>query len=319
VTLALILLLILLLALVMRRRRRLGRRRWRRLSGAQTINIGGEERSYALHRPRGWNGGARPLLICFHGGSGIAERFAQGSGLIEAGERHGFAVAFPEAPEGWEDARPERGGGRRDLDFVEALVEKLAAEPGIDARRIYALGASNGGMFVMRLACERPERFAGFATVIANLPAAQSEMARPGHPVPIALVFGQEDRVMPRGGGRILQARGVGVGGMVLSAEATVSFWVKRNQAGRAPRSASLQAGQRIEVRDFPAGPGGAPVRVVEIEGWRHKWPRWGANRLRGQPGFDVADLIWDFFTGEAVGSRAESWPPKQMQAELGR
>jgi poly(3-hydroxybutyrate) depolymerase len=127
------------------------------------------------------------------------------------------------------------------------------------------------------------------------LPAVQVDTAPAGRPAPIALVFALEDRIMPAGGGEVYTKDGVGVGGTVLSGEATVAFWVKRNRAGE-PRVTTLRPGRDVHVRDYPAQPGGAPVRSVEIEGWRHKWPRWNPDDSRPDLYFDAADLVWSFF-----------------------
>jgi polyhydroxybutyrate depolymerase len=263
----------------------------RRHSGLvwRTINVNGSERRYLLHAS---DEGSRqkPLLICFHGGFARVESLAKRSGIAEAGRRQGCMVIFPEAADGWIDARPERGGSARDIDFVDALLDSLVRKNQIDAERVFALGISNGGLFVFRLASDRPRRFAGLATALASMPiAAVSPVSGP--PVPIAMIFGRRDRVMWEGG-RL--ARGVGE---VASAHVARRFWLKRNNTQPVPRlQRRVSAGRQIDVEDYAARPGGAPVRFVCIGNWGHHWPSWNPGLAGNSDTFNAADLIMEFF-----------------------
>lgn len=284
---------------------------WRRrvLVHARTISVNGLERRYLL-RSSDLHARQKPLLLCFHGGGGRVEWLARSSGLAESGQRYGFMVAFPEARDGWIDSRPERGGGTRDLDFIDALLDSLLESKQIDPSRIFAFGISNGGMFVFRLASERPERFAGFATALANMPvAALSGLSGP--PVPIAMIFGRRDRVMPWEGGQILRGPQLGVGGEVISAEATLRFWLMRNGAGAAAQTRTLEsAGHPIEIEDYPAAQGGAPVRYVTVGAWGHRWPAWGGTFSASGDNFNAADLVTEFFVGKhASDKNAQTFP----------
>jgi polyhydroxybutyrate depolymerase len=256
----------------------------------RTINVHGLERRYLLHAS---DEGSRqkPLLICFHGGFVRVDSLAERSGIAEAGRRQGCIVIFPEAADGWIDARPERGGSARDVDFVDALLDSLVRKKQIDADRVFALGISNGGLFVFRLANDRPLRFAALATALASMPlVALSPVSGP--PVPIAMIFGRQDRVMWQGG-RL--ERGVGEVG---SADATRRFWLRRNDANQMPQTQRrVSAGRQIEIEDYAARPGGAPVRFVSIGNWGHRWPLWNPAPPGSEDNFNAADLIIEFFS----------------------
>jgi polyhydroxybutyrate depolymerase len=269
-----------------------------------TINVNGLERRYLLRRS---DEGARykPLLLCFHGGRAQVELLARRSGVAEAGQRLGCFVIFPEAKDGWIDLQPERGLSPRDLDFVDALLDLLVSNKQIDSSRVFAFGISNGGQFVFRLACERPRRFAGFATVLSNLPVAALSR-RSGPPVPIAMVFGKRDRVMPWEGGRLRRRLGLRPGGEVMSAQATIRFWVERNRAQMQPQLRRFEsAGRPIEIEDYSARSQGAPVRCVTVGNWGHRWPRWGQALSASSDTFNAADLITEFFSGLYVSGGA--------------
>jgi polyhydroxybutyrate depolymerase len=288
---------------------------WRRRSRIvwRTINVNGAERRYII---RASDLGARlkPLLLCFHGGGGRVEALARRSGLAESGHRHGFMVLFPEATEGWIDARAERGGSTADLDFVDGLLDALISGKQIDPSRVFAFGVSNGGLFVFRLASERRRRFVAFATAMANMPIAGLSAGQ-GPPAPIALTFGREDRVMPFQGGAIMRTPWLGVGGEVVSAQATLHFWLKRNRAEETPRRRHLtSAGHSVDIEDYLAGAGGAAVRYVTLGGWGHRWPSWGGALAPGESDFNAADLVTEFFAGLTSSTRE----PKTTAAAAG-
>jgi polyhydroxybutyrate depolymerase len=271
-------------------RRRGGGLVWR------TINVSGVRRRY-LVRPSdvGLN---KPLLICFHGGLARTELLAEHSGIAEAGRRQGYMVIFPEAEGGWIDARPERGGSTRDIDFVDALLDSFLSKKQIDAERVFALGISNGGMFVFRLASERPARFAGLATALASMPPA-TLFPVSGAPVPIAMIFGRKDRSMWEGG---TLERGVGE---VASADATRRYWLKRNNVQPIPRlQRRVSAGRQIDVEDYAARSGGAALRFVSIGDWGHRWPLWKRAPDGSPDPFNAADLVMEFFSQLRLAAR---------------
>jgi polyhydroxybutyrate depolymerase len=276
---------------------------WHRdLVHSRTITVNGLERHYLL-RSSDLRARHKPLMLCFHGGGGRVKWLAQHSGLAESGRRQGYMVVFPVAKDGWIDSRPERGGSRRDLDFVDALVDSLLISNQIDPSRVFAFGVSAGGLLVFRMACECPQRFAGFATALANMPVAGLS-ARPGPPVPIAMIFGRNDRVMPFEGGRIQRGRRVGVGGEVVSAQETLHFWLTRNSLQGPPRLRRLEsAGHLVEVEDYPARSGRAPVRYVTLD-WGHRWSAWSLGPSASADKFNVANLVTEFFSGLGSSTR---------------
>jgi polyhydroxybutyrate depolymerase len=262
---------------------------------------------------------ALPLLLCFHGGLGNAQHFAESSGLAVRARAWGYLAVFPDAEEGWVDGRPERGSGTEDIEFVVALVKELAGRHLIDPARVFAVGLSNGGMFVQHLATNRPGLLAGAASVLASVPIAVAEATSKGPPMPFVLACDRGDAVMPFDGGEILSTPGLGVGGQVVPVEEARSIWVARNGAGaaRAPRRVTAAGGYSATIFDHPAGAAGAPMRFVEIYGMGHRWPRWPG--AAGAPEVNAADFALEFFASRAVQDfAARSFKENQWMAQTG-
>lgn len=298
--LTVILVVVLLLFLWIRRRNQLGKpipgfggRQLARLP----IDVEGTQR-WALVQRAHSKQGALPLLLCFHGGSGSDPRnFARMSALATTAQEAGFLAAFPAAEEGWSDGRPERGDNPLDLVFVDRLVAFLAQQGYIDPTRVYAIGASSGGMFVQRLSAERPRLLKGAAAVIASVPIAMVETVADGPPLPFALIADRNDMIMPWDGGEIMRGPMYGVGGQVLSMEEALAVWRHRNQADYVADPVHIDGPEDYdaEITDFlPEGEDGAPLRFVALRGAGHRWPRWPA--FRGATGFDAGRCALDFF-----------------------
>src|SRR5262245_1071881 len=135
----------------------------------------GLDRSYVLHLPR--SPGPLPLVMMIHGAGGSAEFAADETGWSSLADREGFAVVYPEGvpvrppkapkfltnPQEWND-----GSGRGRQDDVGFLLEILDDLDGIDTRRVYVAGFSNGAGIAFRLAAEHAGRVAALAPVAGH-------------------------------------------------------------------------------------------------------------------------------------------------------
>lgn len=66
---------------------------------------------------------------------------------------------------------PELGGEGDDVRFVVDVTRALVADASlrVDPRRVYLLGVATGGFMANRVACERPDVFAGVATIAGGV------------------------------------------------------------------------------------------------------------------------------------------------------
>lgn len=214
--------------------------------------------------------GSGPRLLAFHGGGGDARRFAARTRLHEAlqGEGQAGPVIYPQAAGHWADGRAGvEAGWPADLALAKALVQ---------GGPVCLAGASNGGMFALRLACALTPPPAAVVAVSAAMPVDLATHAPEAAPVPLMLVQWQDDPLLPRAGGNVAQRGGAGRAqrGRVLGAEETVAFWRARNRCTGAPRHRLARiSGLRAEIHAWTGGEGGADLWRVVLQASGHGWP----------------------------------------------
>src|SRR5947208_9506471 len=166
-----------------------------------TINVGGRDRVYRLHKPAGLPASAS-LVVVLHGGFGSAEQAERTYGWDQLGDSAKFVAVYPD---GVKRAWNVNGGGCcgrpaqenvDDVGFISAVVANVAKNIGIDASRVYATGMSNGGIMSYTLACNTT-LFAAIGPVAGT----QLDPCRSPRPVSVMAVHGTADPMVPYGGG----------------------------------------------------------------------------------------------------------------------
>lgn len=271
---------------------------------SRTLQVNGESRRYYLYLPASLHRDhPAPLVLVFHAGGGRARDIAPHTGFSRLAEREGFVVAYPQGLRGrWNDGRGFATATHDDVGFVRALVDTLGRELGIDPRRIYATGISNGAMFAYRLACDLPGTFAAVAPVAGALPAELAPSCAHAAPVSVIAFQGTADPLMPYLGGGAGQRR-------VLSAERSIGFWATLAGCTGTPVTTDepdrVADGTRVRRTVFLSCREGRAVELYTIEGGGHTWPggpEAGRRVGRVSREIDATELIWTFFAGHAKG-----------------
>ena len=274
-------------------------------SVSETLKSGGDLRNYWLVRPEGLEKTKpAPLLMVLHGSAGSGEDMMTVTqrGFERLADKEKFVVVYPDALERrWND----QGGTVDDVGFLLAIVDKLVADGLVDKNRIYVAGISNGGMMAQRLACEQADRIAGIATVAGGLPEPLQATCKPARALPVLVIQGTEDPIVPWSGGAVA---GFEDFGKVLSARETAKFWAANNRCGdggviAAEPDRDPKDGTRVKMEVFASCPAGAAVKLAAVEGGGHTWPggyQYLPERFIGRTSQDVDAnmLIWDFFKG---------------------
>ncbi len=266
---------------------------------SETIQFGGLQRTYRVHLPPQFDGKSKwPVLIVFHGFANDSHSMEALTGFDAIADREKFLVVYPDGvSRHWSFG--ESRDAVDDVGFTLALLAHLRAKFFADPRRTYAVGISNGGFLTLTLACQHPEQFAAVATVAATFSQQQAKTCKPSRPVPIALIHGEADRLIPFGGG--LSADGLSL----LSVPATVKRWAVLNGCEKQSKVEQLQRrvqdGTAVQQTRFLKCRGAAQVHFYQIAGGGHTWPGSTKNLPiiavgKASQNLKASEVLWQFF-----------------------
>lgn len=265
-----------------------------------------------------------PVVFLLHGGGGSAgTTWAQehGRSWRALADEHGFVLVLPQGrsdPDDaeahhWNDCRTDvrseaANTSEDDMGFIVHLIDIVSGDAAIDVEQVFVTGASNGGMMTFRLALEASERFAAAAAVIANMPD-PSECGSSADPIPMLIMNGTDDPLIPHDGGCVAGSRCDR--GRVMSTPETVAFWVESNGASTEPAVEKLRNrawfdGSTVTVYTFVGEDEGADVVYYHIDGGGHTVPGYEKTSAvrRAVSGSKNRDIdgpaeIWAFFLAQ--------------------
>jgi len=139
--------------------------------GTQTMEVNSKSRTFIVHIPASYDAKTPyPLLFGFHGASRTAADFDNDAGTFRFGPAFGdrAILAYPNALQKngvttWSRETDD------DLDFFDAMLEKLEAEACVNPARIFVTGHSSGGYFANTLGCRRGEVLRAIAPVAGGV------------------------------------------------------------------------------------------------------------------------------------------------------
>jgi polyhydroxybutyrate depolymerase len=271
-------------------------------AGHVTIESGGLRRTAVLVERERLKLGRRAVIVVLHGGSGSGARVRRNLGLEDTIRSRNVSLLYPDAIGGrWGETKE---AAQRDVDFLHTLIDRLIANGTADRRKIFLVGSSTGGILALRIACDRAgEAYAGIATVIANLPADIADTCQPPKAIPLMVINGTANPIIPFAGGKTKVSDG---NIEVASTDATLAPFSKAAGCGDGRTTTPLaDKDPKDGTRSYLEKLNGckAPIELIRVEGGGHTIPgRFTAGTTRGQPvgahanDFDAAHVIWEFF-----------------------
>ena len=275
-----------------------------------TAQIDGDTREYYVHVPAGYTGNtAVPMVFMFHGSGQNGEQFYNISGWKEVGESQNLLTVFPSS---WSYCIVEDGvtktetkwaeypGGidfcpgvaaKNDIKFMRTMLAELQSKFKVDAKRIYAVGFSNGGKFSARCAVELSNIFAATVSSGGGGALPNDTTLTPVRLLPTLLQFGNQD-------GKLL--KGLGVAGP-LPMNFTTLFATYPALYGSVPKpfidtfkenpaTYTVSGDPAVYLMADYTGLSGNPnnvFKLVEVNGLEHEYPNGVNHPLKG------AELHW--------------------------
>jgi polyhydroxybutyrate depolymerase len=209
-----------------------------------------------------------------------------GTGLNQIADQAGFLVVYPKGTGSTESVLAWNAGKCcgdavtnqvDDIAFVRQILADVGTLIGLDPKRIYAMGFSNGAMFAYRLACEMSDTFAAIAPVSGVL---VSSPCLSQKSVSVMHVHGLSDQLVPYAGGTDY------IPGGFPSVEKTIDRWAHLDGCTSPAQVEKLK--NIITHTVYASCEAGSAVELYTIDLLGHAWPSvyvWSASQS-----------IWNFF-----------------------
>ncbi|PJE01778.1 MAG: hypothetical protein CK427_09670 [Leptospira sp.] len=222
-----------------------------------------------------------PLVLIFHGGGGSPEGMVglDNGRLLEFARERRFAVAYMRGyNNSWNDLREDNKAAanrdkHEDVLYTKLFLDQIMEAYQIDEKQIHAAGISNGGMFVLRLACEVPEKFLAITALTANLPSTAKDVCSPAKGTNLTIINGSADPLVPYDGGNVIvfgRNRGE-----IISTSATLehfeSFYKCSNSQTKTIHSPTESDPTEVLLSQKKCSSGS--INLLKIENGGHTWP----------------------------------------------
>lgn len=279
--------------------------------GTTAIEVISQGATYpvVVHVPAGLNPRTKvPLVFDLHGSFSNGTEQLNRSGLVATAEANGFIVAAPTGgvpTDAVGNARwnipgvtavPE--GSRDETAFLSNVIDAMAEQLCIDAKRVYATGYSGGGRMISFAACQTPGLFSAIAPV-AGLRAGMADPLAPEFPsaadcsptkgTPVISFHGVVDPVNPYLGG--------GSAYWQYSVPVALQAWANLN---RCTSAASEVVNDTVTRINFSGCAKNNVVELYRISNGGHTWPG-SSVAFPAELGLvnplPASDLIWEFFS----------------------
>lgn len=259
-------------------------------------DIGGRPRSYRIYIPPGYPEAEAPvpLIVVMHGAGGTGKDMEQISDFNTLADRDTFIVVYPDGiSTAWNDGRPSENE-IDDVGFITHIVDYMLGAVNIDPARVYMTGYSMGGMMAYRMGCMLPDQVAAIASVASTFPRYQREECQDTPALPVLLIHGTFDEIIPWGGSI-----------PYFSAGSTIEWWVKHNECVELPDlteefDANPEDPIRVRRETFNQCADNSEVTIYGAIGGGHTWPGHLINapfELGITPvDIDATEVIWEFF-----------------------
>ena len=271
--------------------------------------VDGQQRTYLIERSTA--AGPRPTVVMLHGINSTAERIAERTRLTQMGPRDGFVVVFPQSHgNAWNRFPPGKetphaveffrkvGGPPNDVGFLKTLVTDLIQRGISDPARVHLAGLSNGGFLTLHMLCSAAEPFAAIGLLTTSMPDDTGPDCHPSNPLPVLMLGGTADQVIPYGGGLVSESTI-----SVWSFERSTAFFRQLNGCDGEPgRSVVPGLQQRVEI-EYSGPCRSGPVVVYRVV---------GGNHATAPDTLNAGQLLLDFFRDKV---RNNAGRPQQQAA----
>ncbi|HVT35549.1 MAG TPA: PHB depolymerase family esterase, partial [Nevskiaceae bacterium] len=238
-----------------------------------------------------------PAILLLHPRNLAPEKMGNLTRAGRLAANDGAVVLLPEAQNGAWNEDPAGSVSADDVGFLSALIDYSVAHYGVDKKRVYATGYSSGGFMAARLGCQASGKLAGVGEVAATMRASLEKICVTTHALPVALIDGTSDAVVPYNG----EVHALD------SAPATAALWAaKAGCNATAPTThlpnKSADDGTTVDLARYRNCGNAGEVRLYTVNQGGHTWPSspYGVYTLalgRTTRDIDATLELWNFLS----------------------
>ncbi len=242
---------------------------------AGSVMVGSTERTYLQYVPKHL-GSKRPLLISCHGMNQDAPYQRDMLKIESVADTAKFVTVFPQGEnKSWDIS------GRKDINFILKIIDKMVEEYDIDPGRVYLSGFSMGGMFTYHAMNVISDRIAAFAPISGYTMGGVTANAN-ARAIPIIHTHGTSDDVVT-----------------FNDVQKNLDVWIKHNHCNTtATVTKKYRGANHITRHVWSSGDNGVEVVLMEMAGKGH----WISN----DNGVLTGDEIWKFCKNYSI---EVEWP----------
>ncbi|MGP0017020.1 MAG: alpha/beta hydrolase family esterase [Candidatus Sulfotelmatobacter sp.] len=238
-----------------------------------------------------------------HGGGGYPGGGGGGGGYPGGGGGGGYPRGGGQQQPQGQEPEDRREPAADDVAFFTQMLDQLGTKFSVDASRIYAAGLSEGGFMSLRLGCALGDRLAAVAVVGAAMP--KTMVCVPPRPVPLVMISGTSDPVVPYGGGTEHN-----LSLATISVEDSAKSWAKIDRCGEKPEKTKLppsaKGGMETRVDTYEGCQQSAQVVLYSVKGAGNTWPggeQYEAENAIGKTSQDLNadEVIWKFLAARKL------------------
>ena len=246
----------------------------------------GLDRYYFIYKPDNLNTNVSvPVLFALHGYGSSALSHLTYTNYFSLADANNFIVIYPQGTttdtlsSHWNVGGWTSKSTRKDIEFIDTVIDLIKDKIQIDQTRIYSSGMSNGGYMSYSLACNLNSKIAAIASVTGSMTPDNFDNCSPSNPISVLQIHGLQDLVVPY----------IGSSGS-KSIPDVIDFWVNHNACSTEPNRLIKYSNLALVNYDtYENCLNNTNVKLILHPEMGHTWPFTNTHNV------SASNEIWNF------------------------
>ena len=246
----------------------------------------GLDRYYFIYKPDNLNTNVSvPVLFALHGYGSSALSHLTYTNYFSLADANNFIVIYPQGTttdtlsSHWNVGGWTSKSTRKDIEFIDTVIDLIKDKIQIDQTRIYSSGMSNGGYMSYSLACNLSSKIAAIASVTGSMTPETYNDCNPSKPISILQIHGLQDFTVPYTGAPFSK-----------TIPDVIDFWVNHNACNTEPNRLIKYSNLALVNYDtYENCLNNTNVKLILHPEMGHTWPFTSTHNV------SASNEIWNF------------------------